>query len=509
MGAKASKPAWLGKGHSALFYKGSDAAVVGRYTLSEAYYYQAIERHPGHAFWKELAETMMHPPSVRRKSSAVPLEGIAEEDSATPSLASGELRRRIVLPTDKQLTDILDYLRLVSDIALVYGRQANYTEDASADFARRLGMSYAAYAVVRVQVLVDLLVIFIIRRGELKAKGGDVAVRISTPLDSGDQTITPSGKKVEGSDCVYLAADEMRLLTFCQSCHYYFFSNLIAYNYEAMVFLCRSGSSVTSDKRRSALLQSIMVSLEIMEHRFVQFIQGLTNFHLPAMMERFLCTMRKFRGPPSLSREVDSILRHYCSDIWSACNGNASSCGTAATSRYRPDVLFRSLGGPTHTIFSHVEQLDLATLPLVPMTVLLSVDLEVLDPVRPNALPPLQLLTDRDAFCYISPLPRTMIGREPVQLIPGRNSFLLKCCGMPQPFRIHDWFTYLFVTMEEKSAFLLVVSMLKTKFLMLKNMRSQAEELSKATFEFSLSLHGGGSETSKIVVELLQKVFNK
>lgn len=91
MGNAQSEVPKEGEGHPALFYKGVAAAGEARFSLSEFYFAQALQKHPGHEFWDTLMQAVFRAPG-----EALPLPPPSRVESER-----GDRRWRSVLPVEE------------------------------------------------------------------------------------------------------------------------------------------------------------------------------------------------------------------------------------------------------------------------------------------------------------------------------------------------------------------------------------------------------------------------
>jgi len=513
MGNELSRPLWAGQHHPVLFYKGCEAVIDGRYTLSNVYFVQALERHPGHSFWTHLTHTIVTSPvkdaSMEDCSADTNVEGSVKgkaELSVPRCRLSYTSPTRITLPTGRHLTDIVDYIRLVSDMAVAYGHQANCTSGPCSMFSRRLGISFAKYAVARVHVLWELLRTYLAASGGLGGKSEGASSSTLSTFGGGGEKRPATTRRCVALDAHVgdSAMERIHLAAVCQSCFYYFLSNLIAYVVGVVILLQESGGAL-SRKQRTEVDQNVLLCSQLMERYCRRSVEGRTSIHVAALTSRFLNAINDLPGLPKME-EVEAIVSLYIADLNSG-NGtdNASSSGSGSTS-FKAHVLFRSLRETFMTTFRQSSLVDLLTPPLAPCSAWMCVELDMADFAVSSGFPSVLLPTKRDTFRYLLPLLQFFAGREPQQVIPGNNTFLLKHSGMMDPFHICDASTFCFAAMEEVALLTLCSAIVKMRILVYQDERQQANAVSQAIFAFCLTLHGGGSQSSQMVNAALQKV---
>ncbi|KPI82513.1 hypothetical protein ABL78_8478, partial [Leptomonas seymouri] len=212
MGIKQTKALGYRDGYPKRYYEACAKAEEGCYTVSELYFNQAIERHPGHAFWSSMmdvtvpkkersgdAEELLEPGSpggeldaalvsrlpdaaacssrgvfrqgeserfTRASSGQHGTEGEDSSGFCTPflegdaaSVASKQSERdpTLVFPVDRRLEDLQSYVCMLSDIACVYRRKSAASDGESCEMARNLSLMYNSYTAVRLQVMMHLL----------------------------------------------------------------------------------------------------------------------------------------------------------------------------------------------------------------------------------------------------------------------------------------------------------------------------------------------------------------
>lgn len=159
-----------GEGHHPLFYKGVIALSAGRYTLSETFFHQAIQRHPGRGFWDGMLASA-EPPKRKRKG------GFDDEQymNGVPTTAP-VLIKDILLPLDNKFVELHDFARLVADIALnYYYKSVALGTHPEVDMVRRVGMMYSGYLAMRMQVGMLMLHVMLSECTEARVAADELA----------------------------------------------------------------------------------------------------------------------------------------------------------------------------------------------------------------------------------------------------------------------------------------------------------------------------------------------
>jgi hypothetical protein len=219
MGTKQTKEEYLGKGHPQRFYDACDEMQKGSYTVAEIYFNQAIDQHPGNAFWTGVMDvavtersnseqrrspTTQHRPSCENglpqsrrdadtnRTVAIfhPIElkqGLSRSSTVQNAVSSPTPKRttlenlhsplqhthtpavlprvteedekdvrRFEFPVDRSLVDAQSFVRMLTDISRIYRRKASTSTGDSLEMARRLSMFYNAYTAVRLQAMLHL-----------------------------------------------------------------------------------------------------------------------------------------------------------------------------------------------------------------------------------------------------------------------------------------------------------------------------------------------------------------
>ncbi|CAD2213749.1 hypothetical protein, conserved [Angomonas deanei] len=150
-----------GKGHPEQYYRGVEAVNEGRYQVGEIYFQQALRVHPGRQFWSDLTGAVWGKPEKNNNDEDMPFsdhypkeeeeeeEGeikLVNKDSKNPlqddsrsmnstnrdrnsrngdKTSSNKTKKMkyVYMPFDHRLVDIMDYTRMVCDIANCYNTQ--------------------------------------------------------------------------------------------------------------------------------------------------------------------------------------------------------------------------------------------------------------------------------------------------------------------------------------------------------------------------------------------------
>ncbi|KAG5471627.1 hypothetical protein LSCM4_03178 [Leishmania orientalis] len=210
MGNRQSSVSKEGEGHPEVFYRGVKAAREGRFTVSELYFVQALTRHPGRSFWDTLTKAVLQkeysagfegggtsPPKggTPRKAGADPdvggpldasdpterksvfcgnvsdaahlaegsgdsgdggsPEGQADAGASGAQSACGAKVVDIYLPLDGDLRHVIDYYRLLADIANTYLKLLSST--AHVEKVTGLAARYCLCTISHTQLLLHCL----------------------------------------------------------------------------------------------------------------------------------------------------------------------------------------------------------------------------------------------------------------------------------------------------------------------------------------------------------------
>ncbi|KAK7201913.1 hypothetical protein NESM_000258900 [Novymonas esmeraldas] len=162
MGNRQSQVPQEGQGHPAHYYRGVAAAKEARFTVAELYFVQALQKHPGRDFWNLLMsnvirENVTSPTETAARGSEYAAHGIGgrarQQQEQSSERTDGERSRgtsrgraettagyssasehadqssaaeeeeavhEVFLPLDERIHDILDFFRMLADIALIY-----------------------------------------------------------------------------------------------------------------------------------------------------------------------------------------------------------------------------------------------------------------------------------------------------------------------------------------------------------------------------------------------------
>lgn len=165
--------------HDQLFLRAVTAAKEGRYCVSELYFQQTLEQHPGRLFWASMVHCMSSPVGSS-VGSPVGSPAAAEADQSMPKIVDPVLQHltlnekgRVELPLhfDDDAEQVVDYMRLCADIANTYLRLKPDSIN------RGIALSYYASLHTITQYMFPLMVMWLMenREGFLSGNAEQVA----------------------------------------------------------------------------------------------------------------------------------------------------------------------------------------------------------------------------------------------------------------------------------------------------------------------------------------------
>ncbi|KAK7201921.1 hypothetical protein NESM_000259700 [Novymonas esmeraldas] len=338
MGNRQSQVPQEGQGHPVHYYRGVAAAKEARFSMSELYFVQALEKHPGREFWdtlmgavfrdihktaatvalgrnsavddrhksrkstptagdgeSEKAASPVHrdaaaqlsgsrPPSgvkkepegkkwqLRRKADATAVPGMVDSDEVNRQTVEARLSAvnalyhpRVVpieLPLDAQLTDILDFFRMLADIAHTYFELLPTTRHR--EKVTSLAARYCLLTISHTQVLLHCLALW--KEENLGDGLGFIDYKrkrrrtLTVTLDEDEEDEVSDGErrksrhgKTEQQNKSRAAALMVTLGLIEANCRYYYISMLLSYSFVVLL----TSASVSDAKRQHQLQANV------------------------------------------------------------------------------------------------------------------------------------------------------------------------------------------------------------------------------------------------------------
>ncbi|KAK7201915.1 hypothetical protein NESM_000259100 [Novymonas esmeraldas] len=312
-----------GQGHPELFYRGVTATSQARFTASELYFGQALDEHPGREFWDTLmrgvtasaapqrcrSRAAVRQSDTRRtavqydwelnadaswnvltspsRADAVPrhrdadgdlqlcptaafVESDAEEGGAVREMREDEGHRpnrlEVSLPLDQRLTDILDFFRMLADIAHTYFELLPTTRHRKK--VTSLAARYCLLTISHTQVLLHCLALW--KKEHLGSDGGgfidyekkrglnrgSVAVAVAVAVSD---TTAPLDGTGDGRERRSQTASALFTLALVEAnCRYYCVSFLMNY----ATLLLRAQRDVSSSQKRDGICANTLAHVD-------------------------------------------------------------------------------------------------------------------------------------------------------------------------------------------------------------------------------------------------------
>ncbi|KPA78960.1 unspecified product [Leptomonas pyrrhocoris] len=557
MGSTQSKIEDAGDNHPARFYDGCAKVQEGCYTVAEIYFNQAIENHPGHAFWTDLMEVTVpkgdrssdqeespnndgerrefdrafgasaqtraaartrgtsvqegnegsrridgvSADSPRQAAQRIPsLAGDEETDSVTPEEAARA--PALVFPVDRRLVDLQDYVRMLSDIARMYSHKADASEGASCDMALKLSMMYNSYTAVRLQTMLHLLQTHFAAHNTAGDAQGEDMFGLYGKSGAQPQSLPPRNKMnmnikktaVNGTVNNDVASQDGQ-------------DDAVCLFWESVQFFWMSNvvSYVTTALRLmrssgtsapSATFKAVFdLSLTCLEAVRTQLASTAeANSHI--YIGNLMSGFITFLG--------NSIKECTESDegpaSWAQRNGRGHANTRAprdAKAAYLRLGSSPSFADDQVNFFRRAKHFAAPSIPLLDVGNLTTVELAMEFDTHSKRAIVLMTPMDRCFPWYMNVDVRNYFERHAA--FPGCSAYLLKMCGVPDDATMRDWRLFAATGLEEMCIILFRMAVITGLILHLRGKFAQSQALFNASTPFALNMYGCRTPISDLV----------
>lgn len=444
----------------------------GRYTVSEAYFTQALKGHPGRQFWDSFVDAVVPPPPADQHCFAA--ERRQETGDAAAQPGGGGLLK-LELPLDGRMTDIFDYAEMVSNISLHYRLKCAVSSAESQAYAYRMGMVYAGYIAVRLQLLTRLIRFYLRNLGAFKLKKKGVFVAVTGELQASAAPVKKRSwwkvwargweKLPEVSDMpINLEAEQYVLNLFYINVNHLWVSNVAAYASTAVEMLDHLAPASVS--KQEAVIAMV---LSCIDHVLATARETANVYHrwfAGHFLETFIGGLRRCGAGNAGAAEEQpfdcpsanySCVSRYCSASVSSEQyfplGAVPSLGVNSAGNGNCCNLFRRGG----CLFSS------AMSPVLPPELAVPVELVVLNHIPANRLAKLPTPLEHHAVQYATPTFRHALRQ--LDFRAGRCHVLEQGCQLKMPLDMADYNTFICMALEEELFALLPLGVAKAQVL--------------------------------------------
>ncbi|CBZ40920.1 uncharacterized protein [Leishmania mexicana MHOM/GT/2001/U1103] len=360
MGNRQSSVPLEGEGHPEVYYRGVKAAQEGRFTVSEVYFVQALTRHPGRNFWDTFTKAVLlkeRRAGFEGGGASLSKNGVEEDVDAAPAVdgplgpcndvqpktvlegrvtdkadelpssgdrddggdSAGQADARtngappvcdtkvvdVFLPLDGDLTDIMDYYRLLADIGHTYLQLIPST--AYVEKVTGLGARYCIFTITHTQMLLHCLALW--KEAKLGDGGGFIdyakvrSLNLATGVAELSAQLSSDSHRSDQGQQKWRTIDRTASLLFTlqlleANCRYYCLVFLVNY----CCVLLRSYSCLTDQRKANRVHANIVEHLDMVSRLVLDLAEEYPNEYLSRLI------MTSLPKPSNFDRECLSSM---------------------------------------------------------------------------------------------------------------------------------------------------------------------------------------------------------
>lgn len=485
-------PPWVGKGHPSAFYEGYFAAAEGKYTVSECKFSIVLQNHPGQEFWTNLVSSFVRQSGKDSKSeSDVELASTAEIDAKVGPAA-------LHLPAGSALNDVLEYIRMASDISKIYLEGAVDATGDGCGISSRLGMAYAAYAAIRVQLLIYIISRWLRSKGFLATEEtADVSVSAAASTQIPCDTLMNKS----AMDAAPMTEADLTLVSFMICCKYYWMSSVIAYVCTSIRLM--EQSLKRSDRKHQVAIQNmVLLCCEAVESHLYQAVMERPKDAFGRALITYMNDISALRlgGCAGFGNHATSVTGAPLSEA----NSSAKNSFTAGGAYMITNPWDVHKDGHQGSFFHLGKLLDISAAPLLPSGVVPDIVLQ-LEEVQALQSVKLPNLIYFNAYHYFDPC---FLRLQPDFTVSvGQSEYLLKICKLQKTTRIRSWDGFQTLSLELTA--LMTIPLTALKVLMLKRFHAVPQEakVTSITSLLFLTIYGSDSQNTKALMGFVQGIM--
>ncbi|EPY15731.1 sodium stibogluconate resistance protein [Angomonas deanei] len=423
--------------HPDLYYKGREAIQQGRYSNAELYFQQCLANHPGRVFWNELLDGVFKKDTGNKRGAEEEGEDVVftnneDFDDAVSKSTNPRKKKLLVLPSDREITPIVDYIRMCLDIS------HNYLSQPPDEKNGRIAMLYCGFVSIALQVLWAFLYSWLAKREEEAERHETASSRGEYPDEEGGgkkRAHSAGDKKKETTDekkeKEIERDDEKNILVkfgFARSIDHpteaeisnwlHVFISYIRYswhsattNFCVLVLLFSNELDATDIKRRKIVQQNIID------------ISKKVQYDLTALAKQFpegMVARTVVKYMPPLDYELHDITEFEGEPSQGTGQKTSSQNKSSKSSAFYASFTSSALG--KQTFLSACRDFSIITPILVEVNFAVDFEFDINFDIPKKSLTMVQTPAERDTFHYIS-----WFTAKEVIIVPGHNSaFLMK-----------------------------------------------------------------------------------